>query len=128
MNSAIVEYIEGIEVIKAFGREGSSYEKFSRAITDYRRFIIKWLSSTWVTMKLSFALFPSTLLGTLPVGLLLCYNGVITPAETALCAMLSMSMVGSLAKLGGVQRRDTGNAAHRRESAGVPYHAGAART
>jgi len=33
------------------------------------------------------------------VGLLLCYNGVITPAETALCAMLSMSMVGSLAKL-----------------------------
>lgn len=99
MNSAIVEYIEGIEVIKAFGREGSSYEKFSRAITDYRRFIIKWLSSTWVTMKLSFALFPSTLLGTLPVGLLLCYNGVITPAETALCAMLSMSMVGSLAKL-----------------------------
>ena len=36
MSSAIVEYIEGIEVIKAFGREGSSYEKFSRAITDYR--------------------------------------------------------------------------------------------
>ncbi len=27
MNSAIVEYIEGIEVIKAFGREGVSYEK-----------------------------------------------------------------------------------------------------
>lgn len=99
MSSAIVEYIEGIEVIKAFGREGSSYEKFSRAITDYRRFIIKWLSSTWVTMKLAFALFPSTLLGTLPLGLLFCYNGVITPAETALCAMLSMSMVGSLSKL-----------------------------
>ncbi len=99
MNSAIVEYIEGIEVIKAFGREGSSYEKFSRAITDYRRFIIQWLSSTWVTMKLAFALFPSTLLGTLPVGLLLCYNGIITPGETALCAMLSISMVGSLAKL-----------------------------
>lgn len=99
MSSAIVEYIEGIEVIKAFGREGSSYEKFSKAITDYRQFVIKWLSSTWVTMKLAFALFPSTLLGTLPVGLLLCYNGVITPAEMALCAMLSMSMVGSLSKL-----------------------------
>ncbi len=99
MSSAIVEYIEGIEVIKAFGREGSSYEKFSRAITDYRQFVVKWLSSTWVTMKLAFALFPSTLLGTLPVGLLFCYNGIITPAETALCAILSMSMVGSLAKL-----------------------------
>lgn len=99
LNSAIVEYIEGIEVVKAFGREGSSYEKFSRAITDYRRFILKWLSSTWVPMKFAFALFPSTLLGTLPVGLLLGYNGIITPAETALCVMLSMSMVGSLTRL-----------------------------
>ena len=29
MNSTIVEYIEGIEVIKAFGRAGVSYEKFA---------------------------------------------------------------------------------------------------
>ena len=61
MNSTIVEYIEGIEVIKAFGRAGVSYEKYSKAITDYRTFVIKWLSSTWVTMKLAFALFPTTL-------------------------------------------------------------------
>ena len=30
MNSAIVEYIEGIEVIKAFGRAGVSYENMQR--------------------------------------------------------------------------------------------------
>lgn len=99
MNSAIVEYIEGIEVIKAFGRAGASYEKFSKAITDYRTFVLKWLSSTWITMKLAFALFPSTLLGIVPAGLLLCSKGIITPAETALCVMLSLSMVTSLAKL-----------------------------
>lgn len=99
MNSTIVEYIEGIEVIKAFGREGTSYEKFAKAITDYRTFILKWLSSTWVTMKLCFALFPSTLLGTLPVSLLLYSKGILTPAQVALCCMLSMSMIGSLAKL-----------------------------
>lgn len=29
MNSTIVEYIEGIEVIKAFGRAGGSYEKYA---------------------------------------------------------------------------------------------------
>ncbi len=99
MNSTIVEYIEGIEVIKAFGREGASYEKFAKAITDYRTFILKWLTSTWVTMKLCFALFPSTLLGTLPAGLLLYSKGILTPAQVALCCMLSMSMIGSLAKL-----------------------------
>ena len=34
MNSTIVEYIEGIEVIKAFGRAGVSYEKYATAFTD----------------------------------------------------------------------------------------------
>lgn len=99
MNSAIVEYIEGIEVIKAFGRAGVSYEKYANAIMDYKTFVVQWLTSTWVTMKLAFALFPSTLLGTLPVSLLLGSSGEISAAETALCVMLSMSMVTSLAKL-----------------------------
>ena len=75
MNSTIVEYIEGIEVIKAFGRVGTSYEKYAKAILDYKKFVVKWLSSTWITMKITFALFPSTLLGTLPVGLYLTMHG-----------------------------------------------------
>ena len=99
MNSTIVEYIEGIEVIKAFGRAGVSYEKYSGAITDFRTFVIKWLTSTFATMKLSFALFPSTLIGTLPVALALANGGTITGAQAALAVMLSISMVGSLAKL-----------------------------
>lgn len=99
MNSTIVEYIEGIEVIKAFGRAGVSYEKYASAITDFRTFVVKWLASTFATMKLSFALFPSTLIGTLPVALALANKGVITAPEAALAVMLSISMVGSLAKL-----------------------------
>lgn len=75
MNSTIVEYIEGIEVIKAFGRAGVSYEKYAGAIQDFRSFVVKWLTSTFVTMKLSFALFPSTLIGTLPVALALANGG-----------------------------------------------------
>ncbi len=99
MNSAIVEYIEGIEVIKAFGRAGVSYEKYAKSITDFRTFVVKWLSSTWVTMKLAFALFPSTLIGTLPMSLWLAEKGILTTPQAALAVMLSMSMVGSLAKL-----------------------------
>lgn len=99
MNSAIVEYIEGIEVIKAFGRAGVSYEKYAKSITDFRTFVVKWLSSTWVTMKLAFALFPSTLIGTLPMSLWLAEKGLLTTPQAALAVMLSMSMVGSLAKL-----------------------------
>ena len=99
MNSTIVEYIEGIEVIKAFGRAGVSYEKYAAAINDFRTFVVKWLASTFATMKLSFALFPSTLTGTLPVALALASKGTITAPEAALAVMLSIFMVGSLAKL-----------------------------
>ena len=89
MNSAIVEYIEGIEVIKAFGRAGVSYEKYAGAITGFRTFVVRWLNSTFVTMKLSFALFPSTLIGTLPTALALAGSGVITGPQAALAVMLS---------------------------------------
>ena len=99
MNSTIVEYIEGIEVIKAFGRAGVSYEKYAGAITDFRTFVVRWLVSTMATMKLSFALFPSTLIGTLPAALALAARGTISAPEAALAVMLSISMVGSLAKL-----------------------------
>lgn len=99
MNSTIVEYVEGIEVIKAFGRSGVSYEKLANSIQKYKTFVVKWMSSTWIPFKLAFALFPSTLLGTLPVSLLLAVNGTLTAAQAALCVMLSMSMVTSLAKL-----------------------------
>ena len=85
MNSTIVEYIEGIEVIKAFGRAGVSYEKYAAAIKDFRTFVVKWLASTYATMKLSFALFLSTLIGTLPVALALANGGSISAAEAAHC-------------------------------------------
>ena len=99
MNSTIVEYIEGIEVIKAFGRTGVSYEKYTNAINKYKVFVIKWLRSTWVTMKLAFVLFPSTIIGILPMALHLCSKGQITSAQAALAVMLSVSMVSSLAML-----------------------------
>ena len=94
-----MEYIEGIEVIKAFGRAGTSYEKYAKAILDYKKFVVKWLSSTWITMKMTFALFPSTLLGTLPVGLYLTMHGQLIISQLVLAVMLSMSMVTSFAKI-----------------------------
>lgn len=99
MNSTIVEYVEGIEVIKAFGKAGVSYEKYAGAIENFRKFVLQWMASTWITMKLAFALMPSTLLGTLPIGLWLIEKNQITACQAVLAVMLSMSMVSSLARL-----------------------------
>lgn len=99
MSSMIVEYVEGIEVIKAFGKAGVSYEKFAGAIRNYRDFVIEWLEGTWVTMKLAFAFMPATLLGVVPVSILLVQKGSMTMSEMALAVMLAMSMVISMAKI-----------------------------
>lgn len=99
MSSMIVEYVEGIEVIKAFGKAGVSYEKFASSIRDYRDFVIEWLESTWVTMKLAFAFMPATLLGVVPVSILLVGKESMTVSQMALSVMLAMSMVISMAKI-----------------------------
>ena len=99
MSSIIVEYVEGIEVIKAFGRAGVSYEKYAGSILEYKKFVLEWMRSTWVTMKLAFAFLPATLLGVVPVSLLLIGNGSMTVSEMALSVMLAMSMVISMTKI-----------------------------
>ncbi len=99
MNSVIVEYIEGIEVIKAFGKTGVSYEKYAGAITDYRDFVIEWMKDTWVTMKLAFAFMPATLLGVVPISVFLIGKGSMSVSEMALAVMLAMSMVISMTKI-----------------------------
>ncbi|MBR1506748.1 MAG: ABC transporter ATP-binding protein [Eubacterium sp.] len=99
MNSVIVEYIEGIEVIKAFGKTGVSYEKYAGAIMNYRDFVIEWMKDTWITMKLAFAFMPATLLGVVPVSVLLIDKGSMSVSEMALAVMLAMSMVISMTKI-----------------------------
>ncbi len=98
VNSIIIEYIEGIEVVKAFNQSTSSYEKFVGAVQSFKDFTLAWFKSTWKTMNLMMAIMPTTLLGVLPVGLLLVQKGSISPAELAMGIILSLSIVGPLMK------------------------------
>ena len=98
VNSIIIEYVEGIEVVKAFNQSTSSYEKFVNAVQSYKEFTLAWFKSTWKSMNLMMAIMPTTLLGVLPVGLLLVQNGSISPAELAMGIILSLSIVGPLMK------------------------------
>lgn len=98
VNSVIIEYVEGIEVVKAFNQSTDSYEKFVRAVDSFKDFTLAWYQSTWKTMNLMLSVMPTTLLGVLPVGLLLVQRGSITPAELAMGVILSLSVVGPLMK------------------------------
>ena len=98
VNSIIIEDVEGIEVVKAFNQSTSSYEKFVNAVQSFKEFTLAWFKSTWKSMNLMMAIMPTTLLGVLPVGLLLVQNGSISPAELAMGIILSLSIVGPLMK------------------------------
>lgn len=96
VNGVIVEYVEGIEVIKAFNQSSTSYEKFANAVESFKTYTLKWYQSTWKLMNFGNAVLPSTFLGTLPVGLLLYYNGTLTPQDLVICLILSLGIVGPL--------------------------------
>lgn len=96
VNSVVVEYVEGIEVIKAFNRSSSSYEKFEKAVESFKAYTLNWFESTWKLMNFGGAVLPSTLLGTMPIGMYLYINGSLSPANLTMCLILSLGIVAPL--------------------------------
>ena len=87
LNDTAVEYIGGIEVIKAFGQSKTSYAKFVSAAKEGADCFIEWMRGSLFGQVAGMAIFPSTLLGILPVGCLLYMHGTLT-AETFLSVIV----------------------------------------
>ena len=96
VNSVIVEYVEGIQVVKAFSQGERSYQKFANAVRSFRDFTMDWFRCTWASMNLCLSILPTTLLGTLPMGTFLYQTGVLDPAQVTLCLMLALGIVTPL--------------------------------
>ena len=87
LNDTAVEYISGIEVIKAFGQSKTSYAKFVSAAKEGADCFIDWMRGSLFGQAAGMAIFPSTLLGILPVGCLLYMRGTLS-AETFLTVIV----------------------------------------
>lgn len=96
VNSVIVEYVEGIQVVKAFSQGERSYQKFAQAVSSFKAFTIDWYRCTWASMNLCLSILPTTLLGTLPIGIYLYQAGVLDPAQVTLCLMMALGIVTPL--------------------------------
>ena len=96
VNGVIVEYVEGIQVVKAFSQGERSYQKFANAVRSFRDFTMDWFRCTWASMNLCLSILPTTLLGTLPMGIFLYQTGVLDPAQVTLCLMLALGIVTPL--------------------------------
>ena len=96
LNDAAVEYIDGIEVIKAFSKTESSYEKFTTAATAYANSFISWMRKCSIFHALMMTITPYTLLTVLPLGAHYVANGTLTVNHFILCIILSLSIAGPL--------------------------------
>lgn len=92
MNATIIEYVNGMEVVKVFGRDGESYQRYEKDIKDYRDFTLAWYKVCWPWMALYSAVLPCTALVMLPVGTLLVINGTSALADLVLVFCLSLSV------------------------------------
>ena len=93
LNDTAVEYINGIEVIKAFGKAKTSYEKFVIAANEGADCFIDWMRRCNLWQNLSLLLMPFFLLGLLPFGALFYINGSVTGSDLLMLIILSLGLV-----------------------------------
>ncbi len=96
LNDTAVEYINGIEVIKAFGKTGSSYEKFVVAAREGADVFINWMRRCIWPQSGTMAFLPATFLGVLPIGILLVKNGQLSADGFITGIILSAGLITPL--------------------------------
>lgn len=93
LNATAVEYINGIEVIKAFNQSASSYKKFSVASRDAANSAINWMKSTQVFFSLAMSIMPATLVTVLPLGGWFYMNGSLSVEYFIQIIILSLGIM-----------------------------------
>ena len=92
MNNTIIEYINGMEVVKVFNKDADSYERFRKDVSDYRDYTLAWYKAAWPWMAIYSSLLPCTIILTLPVGAWFVLSGWSTLPNLILVLCLSLSI------------------------------------
>ena len=96
MANAIVEYVGGIQVVKAFSQSAGSYKRYSDAVTENAQYYVDWMADNQKYMAVMQAVIPSVLLPVLPVGLLMWGSGSLSTAVFLTIVVLSLGLTGPL--------------------------------
>lgn len=96
LNDTAVEYINGIEVIKAFGKSKNSYEKFVKAAYDGAHSCIDWMRASIWSMACTMSITPATLVTVLPIGGILFMTGSLPAEKFILTIILAVGLINPL--------------------------------
>lgn len=96
MNNTIIEYVNGMEVVKVFNKTGESYARLSKAVNEYRDYTLRWYRACWPSMAAYQSMLPCTLLFALPVGAVLVIKNWVALPEFVLAICLALGLSAPL--------------------------------
>jgi len=96
LNAVTTEYINGIEVIKVFGKAQSSYEKFAAAAKESAASFVDWMRKCNVYMTFAMCIMPATMLSVLPIGGIMTMHGTISTADFITVMILTVGLIEPL--------------------------------
>lgn len=100
LNDTSLEYVRGIEVIKAFSRTEGSYRKFVRAAKENAASYLAWMKRCAFYQAATMTLIPYTILTVLPFGAWFVYRGSLSLGDFIMCVILSLGLLSPLITLG----------------------------
>ena len=87
MSAAMVEYINGVEVIKAFNQGKNSYARLVDKVRANAQYYYDWMRRSQLGMSMAYAFFPAQMLTVLPLGWVFYTHGTLT-AETFITVII----------------------------------------
>lgn len=96
MANAIVEYVGGIQVVKAFSQSAGSYKKYSSAVEENAQYYVDWMADNQKYMASMQSIIPAVLLPVLPVGLALWAGGTLPVDVFLTIVVLSLGLTRPL--------------------------------
>jgi len=96
MTDAVIEYIGGIEVVKAFSQSAGSYQKYAEAVEGNAEYYIKWMADSEKTMCSYNAVIPSVLFCVLPGGMALWLSGSLDTISLMAAVVFSLGFIGPI--------------------------------
>jgi len=99
LNSTVIEYTQGMAVIKAFNQTVDSFEKYRNSMEEYRDFLSKWSKQSAPYWVLFTVLIAANILVIMPVGVWLYNAGSLSMADFILFFMLGLGFCEPLLKL-----------------------------
>jgi len=92
MNNTIIKYVNGMEVLKIFNKDGEVYGKFHDDVISYRDLTLNWYKACWPWMAIYNSLLPCTIFLTLPLGAWFVLQGYSNISDLILVLCLSLSI------------------------------------